>query len=147
MSCNCKRNIRATSYTVGNSFNINTDFNINDLDNGMRFNLILPVDLPAMTTILPVFLIIKVNGVDTNIPMQDIIGNDLMSDQLRFFPQRNVCCGREGIVRIIYGSNPSHFKVLNCLPKSSAVEFEEENENNVATPTSVESKARTIKNG
>lgn len=126
MSCKCNRVIRATSYTVGNSFNINTDFEIGDLDNGMRFILSLPVDLPPMTTIVPVYVVIKVNGVVTNIPVQDIIGNNLMSDQLRFFNRVGNCeCNRKGVVRIIYGSNPIHFKVLQCLPESAAVEFEE----------------------
>ena len=53
MSCNdckCNRVIRATSYTVGNSFNINTNFTISDLDNGMRFILTLPIDLPVTST-------------------------------------------------------------------------------------------------
>ena len=126
MSCKCNRIIRATSYTVGNSFNINTDFEIGDLDNGMRFILSLPVDLPPMTTIVPVYVVIKVNGVVTNIPVQDIIGNNLMSDQLRFFNRVGNCeCNRKGVVRIIHGSNPTHFKVLQCLPESAAVEFEE----------------------
>lgn len=126
MNCNCKRTIRATSYTVGNSFNINTDFDISSLENGCRFVLTLPVDLPAMTTIVPVILVIKVNGVVTNAPMQDIIGNNLMSDQLRFLRQIGNCnCNRRSVVRIVYGSNPGHFKILQCLPESSAVEFEE----------------------
>lgn len=129
MSCNnckCNRTIRATSYTVGNSFNINTNFEISSLENGQRFILTLPIDLPAMTTIVPVILVIKVNGVTTNIPMQDIIGNNLMSDQLRFFNRQGNCnCNRQGVVRIIWGSNPTHFKVLQCLPASSAVSFEQ----------------------
>lgn len=124
MSCN--RVIRATSYTVGSSFNINTDFSINALTNCQRFVLTLPVDLPAMTTIVPVVLVINVNGVATNIPMQDIVGNDLMSDQLRFFCRKGNCdCNRMGVARIIYGSNPAHFKVLQCLPESSAISFDE----------------------
>lgn len=135
MGCNnCNRTIRATSYAIGSNFTINTDFSINDLDNGMRFILTLPVDLPAMVTILPVRISIKVNGVTTLIPVQDIIGNNLMSDQLRFFPRIRDCrCRNKGIVRIVFGSNPSHFKVLQCLPESSAVEFEEEIDTIVAS--------------
>lgn len=126
MNCNCKRTIRATSYTVGTSFVINTDFSISSLENGQRFVLTLPVDLPAMTTIVPVFLAINLNGTAINIPVQDIIGNNLMSDQLRFLHQIGNCdCSRRGVVRIVYGSNPGHFKILQCLPESSAVEFEE----------------------
>lgn len=127
---NCKNNkiIRATSYTVGSSFNINTNFNINKLENGMRFLLILPVDLPAMTTIIPVYVIINVNGTPTNIPVQDIIGNNLMSDQLKFLP-KNCRCNSQGIARVIFGSNPNHFKVLQCLPESSAISYDETSDN------------------
>lgn len=125
---NCKKNnvIRATSYTVGSSFVINTGFNINEIKNGMRFLLILPIDLPPMTSILPVYLGINVNGTVTNIPVQDIIGNNLMSDQLRFLSKNENCrCNNQGIARIIYGSNPAHFKILQCLPASSAVSYNE----------------------
>lgn len=137
--CNCNRVLKGTSYTVGNSFNINvTDTNITDLDNGQRFVLILQKDLPAMTTIVPVILVI--NGV--NYPMQDILGNNLMSDQLRFFPQRCSCRGREGIIRIVFGANPNHFKVLQCLPNSAAIEFEEDIEETavVTTKSTVQNK-------
>lgn len=128
-NCDCHKIIRATSYTVGNSFNINTNFSVNNLDNGRRFILTLPIDLPAMTTIVPVYLVITVDGTSTNIPMQDVIGNNLMSDQLRFFARRGNCdCNRQGVARIIFGSNPSHFKVLQCLPQSAAVEYEENTE-------------------
>lgn len=131
---NCKKNnrtIRATSYTVGNSFNINTNFNINEINNGMKFLLVLPIDLPAMTSIVPVYVIINVNGVPTNVPVQDILGNNLMSDQLRFFPTNQNCrCSNQRLVRIAFGSNPIHFKVLQCLPESSAVRVDVTPSNN-----------------
>lgn len=121
-NCNCNRTIIPTSYTVGATFNINTDFTDSDLENGKRYCLILNKDLPAMTTIVPVYL--QVNG--TYYPMQDILGNSLMSDQLRFFPRNVSPCGRcSGIARIIFGANPGHFKVLICLPQSSAIITEE----------------------
>ena len=127
---NCRKNnvIRATGYTVGTNFVINTDFNIAEITNGMRFMLVLPVDLPAMTTITSVYVAINVNGTPTNIPIQDIIGNNLMSDQLRFLPpnrNQNCRCNQRSVARIVYGSNPAHFKVLLCLPESSAVAYQE----------------------
>lgn len=125
-NCRCNRIITPTSYTVGNSFNINTTFTDADLENGKRYILVLNKDLPAMTTIVPVYL--QVNG--TYYPMQDIIGNNLMSDQLRFFPRERSNCGcrSAGVARIVFGSNAGHFKVLICLPTSSAVVTEENEE-------------------
>ena len=122
---NCKKILKSTSYTVGNSFNINiTNESITDLENCERFVLILTQNLPAMTTIVPVYLVI--NG--QNYPVQDLIGNNLMSDQLKYFPQSRNCCVQQGVARIIFGSNPNHFKVLQCLPQSSAVGFVETTE-------------------
>lgn len=116
-NCNCNnRVIVPTSYTVGATFNINTSFTDADLENGKRYILVLNKDLPAMSTIVPVYL--QVNGI--YYPMQDILGNSLMSDQLRAFPREFGCRGA-GIARIIFGSNVGHFKVLVCLPASSAV--------------------------
>ena len=128
MGCKCSNIIRATSYTVGDSFNINANFSINSLTNCQRFTLVLPIDLPAMTTIVPVYVVITVNGTATNIPLQDVIGNNFMSDQLRNLPKNG--CNCFGVARLIYGSNPQHFKVLNCVPSSSAISFDENGGNN-----------------
>lgn len=128
MGCKCNNIIRATSYTVGDSFNINTDFSISTLTNCQRFTLVLPIDLPAMTTIVPVYIAITINGVSANIPLQDVIGNNFMSDQLRNLPKN--ACNCFGIARLIYGGNPQHFKVLNCVPSSSAISFDENGGNN-----------------
>lgn len=128
MGCKCNNIIKATSYTVGSSFNINTDFSISTLTNCQRFTLVLPIDLPAMTTIIPVYVVITVNGTSTNIPLQDVIGNNFMSDQLRNLPKN--ACNCFGIARLIYGGNPQHFKVLNCVPSSSAISFDENGGNN-----------------
>ena len=98
------------------------------LTNCQRFTLVLPIDLPAMTTIVPVYIAITINGVSTNIPLQDVIGNNFMSDQLRNLPKN--ACNCFGIARLIYGGNPQHFKVLNCVPSSSAISFDENGGNN-----------------
>jgi hypothetical protein len=122
MSCR-NRVITPTSYTVGSTFNINTTFTDTDIENGKRYVLVLNKNLPSMTTIIPVYL--EVNG--TYYPMQDRLGNNLMSDQLRSFPRNVASCGcvSSGVARIVYGSNTGHFKVLVCLPTSSAVITEE----------------------
>lgn len=144
-NCRCNnRVITPTSYTVGATFNINTSFTDADLENGKKYILVLNQNLPAMTTIVPVYL--QVNG--TYYPMQDILGNSLMSDQLRFFPrQTNNCgCRGAGIARIIFGSNVGHFKVLVCLPTSSAVITEEVEEfTDVTTMANTTSKVTTAK--
>lgn len=123
MSCNCNRIITPTSYTVGATFNINTDFTDSDIENGKRYILVLNKSLPAMSTVIPVYL--QING--NFYPVQDLLGNNLMSDQLRSLPRKvsNCGCVSSGVARIVYGSNPSHFKVLICLPISSAVATEE----------------------
>lgn len=113
-NCNCNKVIKATSYTVGDNFLINTSYSINSIENTNRFLLNLAIDLPSITTITPVYVAITIDGTSTNIPIQDIVGNNLMCDQLRYIPG--------GIVRLIYGSNPVHFKVLQVLPPSSYLE-------------------------
>lgn len=118
-NCNCNKKIVSESYTVGATFNINTTFTDDDLRNCKRYLLVLDEQLPAMTTIVPVYL--QVNG--SYYPVQDILGNNLMSDQLKSFPNvANGCgCNCAKVARIVFGSNPEHFKVLICLPQSSAV--------------------------
>jgi hypothetical protein len=118
-NCNCNRKIVSTSYTVGATLNITTNFTDDDIVNGKRYFLVLDETIPPMTTVIPVYL--QVNG--TFYPMQDILGNNLMSDQLRSFPRASsgCSCNCVRVARIVYGSNPEHFKVLICLPQSSAV--------------------------
>lgn len=115
MSCKCNNVINATSYTAGAELTINTNFSVTSLSNCDRFVLVLPDSIPATTSITTVNITITVNGTSTTIPIQDIVGNNLMSDQVRFIC-KNQCGNR--VVRIIYGSNPAHFKVLQCLPSS-----------------------------
>lgn len=118
MGCNCNNIIRATSYTAGAEFTINTNFSISALNNCQRFVLILPSNIPATTSITTVNITMTVNGTSTTVPLQNIVGNNLMSDQIRFIC-KNQCGNR--VIRLVYGSNPTHFKVLQCLPESSAV--------------------------
>ena len=115
MSCKCNNVITATSYTAGAELTINTSFNTTALSNGERFVLVLPDTIPATTSITTVNITLNVNGTSTTVPIQDIIGNNLMSDQVRFIC-KNQCGNR--VVRLVYGLNPAHFKVLQCLPSS-----------------------------
>lgn len=101
----CNRVIKANSYTVGNSFNINTAFVDTNMSNGKCYKLILCANLPSMATIVPVILVIG----GKNYPMQDHLGNNLMSDQLR----------TRKAYTIALGTNPNHFIMVDCVRPSA----------------------------
>lgn len=103
--------IRSASYTVGATFGIVTGFTDADVENGKKYRLILCTNLPSMTTIVPVTL--QING--TQYPVLDKIGNNLMSDQLHTRKCYN----------LVIGTNPVHFMVLDCIPKSAFYPVEE----------------------
>lgn len=104
----CNYIIRATSYTytAGSSLVINTTSSAAILYNGASYVLCLYPELPSMSTVVPVY--INVNG--TNIPLQDVIGNTLQSDQIH--PGRKY--------ELVYGSSPAHFKMRHCCCLSCA---------------------------
>lgn len=109
-NCNCRNAfiLRATSYTytAGSSLVINTNSTVSTLYNGATYLLLTCPALPAMATVVPVF--IRIEG--TNIPLQDAIGNTLFSDQIH-----------QGIrYELVYGTTPSHFKLRHCSCLSSA---------------------------
>lgn len=112
-SCKCKNcceNIlRATSVSVsGGSFFFVTNSTITP-KNGCKYLLKIPcavLPTEATTTISQVYVV--VNGV--NIPLQCILGNNVYSDQIRCFNVDN--CGNI-VLRLVYGSTPAHFKILN----------------------------------
>lgn len=79
---------------------------VDTLYNGELFKLVTCITVPAMTSILPVY--ITVNGV--NYPVQDIIGNNLMSDKIH--SRRRY--------RLVFGTNPAHFKLTTCVGTSQA---------------------------
>lgn len=109
-NCNCKNAfvLKATSYTytAGTSLVINTNSTLSTLYNGAGYLLTTCPALPAMATVVPVFVRIK----GTNIPLQDAIGNTLFSDQIHQ--------GRR--YELVYGTTPSHFKLKHCSCLSSA---------------------------
>lgn len=116
--------LRAGSYTVGSTaFTINAiqtcpcKGTLTRLCNGEQFKLITCLSFPAVTNLVPVY--ISING--TSYPVLDEFGNTLMSDQIR--------CRR--CYKIVFGTNPKHFIVRQCLCPSQA------------TPTSVNVAATT----
>lgn len=69
--------------------------------NGERSCIVLCSDIPASTTVLPVYLAVGTNTV----PVYDMLGNQLYSDQLA---TRTAIPG-------VWGTNPNHFKLCACV--------------------------------
>lgn len=108
-TCNCNNVLRVTSAAViGNNFIFTTDSTITPR-NGTTYILKCPVSLlptAALTTVNQVY--VSVNAV--NIPLQCKLGNNVYTDQIRCF---NTDCCDNIVLRLIYGSTPAHFKIVN----------------------------------
>lgn len=77
--------------------------------NGCKYILKVPCYLlpqTAITTISQVYVVVN----KINIPLQECIGNNVYTDQIRYFNVDN--CGNI-ILRVIYGSTPAHFKIVS----------------------------------
>lgn len=113
LSCkctNCCENVlRATSVSnTGGSFFFVTNSTVTP-KNGCRFLLVIPCSILPTTPITTVDQVyVVVNGV--NIPLQALCGNNVYTDQIRCFKVNN--CGNI-ILRLVYGSTPSHFKIVS----------------------------------
>lgn len=113
LTCDCNRSCPnvlsvVSSAVSGENFILSTNSTITP-QNGARYLLKIPVSvLPtaALTTVNQIF--VSVDGV--NIPLQCVIGNNVYTDQLKCLCANN--CGNI-ILRLIYGSTPSHFKILS----------------------------------
>lgn len=113
LNCNCKNcceNIlRATSVSnTGGSFFFVTNSTVTP-KNGCKFLLIIPCSiLPTtpVTTVNQVYIV--VNG--KNIPLQALCGNNVYTDQIRCMKVNE--CGNI-VLRLIYGSTPTHFKIVS----------------------------------
>ena len=101
--------IRPVNYIVEENLKLIVKDNL-DLKNGDKVVLIIN-SIPSIEIIKPVVLQFE----NVVCPVQDILGNFLMSDQIRFFPKSTSGC----IIRMAYGSNPSHFKILIQLKESA----------------------------
>lgn len=107
--CNqcCENVLRVTSVsTNGSTFTTSSTITPK---NGCKYIIKVPcylISQVASTTIAQV--VVVVNG--TNIPLQECIGNNVYTDQIRYFNVDN--CGNI-VLRVVYGSTPAHFKIIN----------------------------------
>lgn len=69
--------------------------------NGERSCFYIAAEIPASTTVLPVYF--EING--ATVPLYDLLGNTLYSDQIR--------CGCT--IPGVWGTNPTHFKLCACV--------------------------------
>lgn len=77
--------------------------------NGERSCFCIAAEIPASTTVLPVYF--EING--ATVPLYDLLGNTLYSDQIR--------CGCT--IPGVWGTNPTHFKLCACVEgRSQATE-------------------------
>lgn len=99
--------IKITTVTVSDTqFLLETSITNATIYNGQRVRLCVHANIPATSTVVPVFLVI--NG--ENIPLMDSIGNTLQSDQVR----NCYCyCG-------VFGTEPLHLKLNTVTAKSQA---------------------------
>lgn len=86
--------------TTGGSLKLVIPRNLT-VKNGERACFCICATIPASTTVLPVYF--NING--TLVPLYDMLGNALYSDQIR------------AQVRIpgVWGTNPNHFKLCACV--------------------------------
>lgn len=108
-SC-CERFIRSTSVAVtGTAPNqvLTITIPTQTLTNLEKFCLVIAQSIPSNAETLPVVIL---NGT-TVIPVRVRTGNNLRADQLR--------CRRR--YPIIYGNDPVHFSLENCVPRTSFV--------------------------
>lgn len=105
----CANVIKIQSAEVsGTNLVLNSDNLITPI-NGKRYCLSIPTSIlptEASTSILQLY----VNISDTNVPLQCRIGNDVYTDQIKCMEVNN--CGNI-VLRVIFGTTPAHFKILN----------------------------------
>lgn len=112
LSCKCNNEcanvikITSTSSSGGSFFFVSPN-TITPVNNG-RYVLKCPIGLlptDAITTVDQVYVTLGT----TNIPLQCKLGNNVYTDQIRCFNKDN-CCNI--VLRLAYGSTPSHFKII-----------------------------------
>lgn len=90
-----------TVSNTGSALNLSLPQTTLTVKNGQRACFIVCAELPASNTVVPV----NFTTGSTTIPLYDMLGNRLYSDQL--------CTG----IRIpgVWGTNPTHFKLCSCV--------------------------------
>jgi len=105
----CNNAIKIQSAAVsGTDFILTSDSLITPV-NSKRYLVVIPVSIlptDALLTVNQVY--VAVNG--TNIPLQCMIGNNVYTDQLKCLCAND--CGNI-VLRVVFGSTPAHFKILN----------------------------------
>lgn len=91
----------STINTPGATLNLVIPKNSLTVRNGERACFCIATQIPASTTVLPVYF--EVNG--ATVPLYDLLGNTLYSDQIR--------CGMT--IPGVWGTNPVHFKLCSCV--------------------------------
>ena len=104
MSCRVIKSVSVTSSGGNTIVNFGTIANF-ALQNLRDYKFIICQQIPTTTTIEPVQF--QINGTAYNVLTNS--GNNFMADQLR---QGVLYCA-------VYGNNPSHFLVKNCVPPTS----------------------------
>lgn len=104
----CSKNIiKISSITISTTnliLNSNFSENIKNLSN---YKLVICSDIPTPPKILPVTL--SINGKTYNVLANS--GNLLMSDQI----------SKKCKYDLVFGNNPAHFLIKNCLPKTKFI--------------------------
>lgn len=106
---NCRRIFKSVSVTVASGFMV-VDFGtiLNFMLKNLKdYKFIICEEIPIAPSLLNVQF--KINGV--LYPVLTNAGNNFISDQLR---RRIIYCA-------VYGNNPKHFLIKNCLPETSFV--------------------------
>ena len=85
----------------GSSLILDVPYSSLTVKNGERACFVIQGEFPVSTTLLSVYF--NIGG--TNIPLYDMLGNVLYSDQIR------PCVCIPGI----WGTNPIHFKLCACV--------------------------------
>lgn len=91
----------STINTPGATLNLVVPKSSITVRNGERACFCISTDIPASTTVLPVYF--EING--ATVPLYDLLGNTLYSDQIR--------CGVT--IPGVWGTNPNHFKLCACV--------------------------------
>ena len=91
----------STINTPGTTLNLVIPKSPITVRNGERACFCIVTNIPASTTVLPVYF--EING--ATVPLYDLLGNTLYSDQIR--------CGVT--IPGVWGTNPHHFKLCACV--------------------------------
>ena len=102
----CK-NLKVTSIVNnGSTLNLTVTPNLSKLCNGQLFRLIICTDIPVLTSVLPVYVVLG----NSAYPILDCIGNTFYSDQLK----------SRTAYPLVFGTSAPHFKLRQCSERSSA---------------------------